>query len=84
MPAFSFEALDPEGRTAKGVVEADSARSARSLVRARGLVPLAVEVVAHAGPEAGQAAATGKGLNRALWSSRVFNSANLATKGPQL
>ncbi|MDY0108026.1 MAG: type II secretion system inner membrane protein GspF [Giesbergeria sp.] len=43
MPAFSFEALDDQGQTRKGVVEADSAKAARSQLRAQALVPLAVE-----------------------------------------
>ena len=45
MPAFSYQALDAHGATQRGVLEADSARSARSQLRARALVPLAVEPV---------------------------------------
>jgi len=48
MPAYSFEALDADGKTRKGVVEADSARAARAALREQALVPLAVEVVAQA------------------------------------
>ena len=43
MPAYSFEALDAQGQTRKGVMEADTARSARGLLRAQSLVPLSVE-----------------------------------------
>ncbi len=46
MPAFEFHALDSAGRRQRGVVEADSARGARSLLRERGLAPLAVDVAA--------------------------------------
>ena len=42
MPAFSFEALDAQGQTRKGLLEADTAKAARSLLRAQALVPLAV------------------------------------------
>ena len=40
MPAFSYEAVDATGASKKGVVNADSARAARSDLRAQGLVPL--------------------------------------------
>jgi general secretion pathway protein F len=42
MPAYSFEALDAQGETRKGVMEADTAKAARSLLRAQALVPLQV------------------------------------------
>jgi general secretion pathway protein F len=53
MPAYSFEALDTEGGTRKGVVEADTAKAARSILRAQALVPLQVHPVSsgHAGNE---------------------------------
>jgi len=47
MAAFEYQALDAEGRTQKGVLEADTARSARSALRERGLTPLEVEPVAE-------------------------------------
>ena len=40
MPAYTFEALNPQGRTEQGVVEADSERAARSQLRTQGLLPL--------------------------------------------
>ena len=43
MPAYRFEALQPDGQTRKGVVEADSQKSARTQLRTQGLVPLSVE-----------------------------------------
>ncbi len=33
MPAFTFEALDAQGQTRKGILEADNARAARSQLR---------------------------------------------------
>ena len=43
MSSFRFEASDSTGRIEKGLVEADSAAAARSALRARGLIPLAVD-----------------------------------------
>ena len=72
MPAYAFEALTATGQTEKGLLEADTARAARSLLRSRGLVPLTVEAAsATSGEQA-------SGLNRTLWSSRVYNAAGLA------
>ena len=45
MPAYSFEALQADGQTRKGVIEADTARLARAQLRGQALVPLAVEPV---------------------------------------
>jgi general secretion pathway protein F len=39
LEAFQYQALDAAGRTVSGVVEADSARQARTQLRARGLLP---------------------------------------------
>jgi len=75
MPAYSFEALTAEGSTRKGIIEADTARSARSMLRAQALVPLAVEPVGAA--KAGQAAG-GSGWNATLWTQRVFDATALA------
>ena len=46
MPAFRYEAVDSIGATHKGVVNADSARSARADLRVQGLTPLNVEAIA--------------------------------------
>jgi general secretion pathway protein F len=45
MPAYSFEALDAQGETRKGVMEADTAKAARGALRAQALVPLQVLAV---------------------------------------
>lgn len=82
MPAYTYEALTPEGDTRNGTVEADSARSARSLLRGQALVPLRVEAVGSGG-----LAGSGGGsswLNTTLWSSRVFNATELAIWTRQL
>ena len=40
MPAFSYVAVDAEGRTRRGVIEAEAPRQARAGLRSEGLVPL--------------------------------------------
>lgn len=74
MPAYSFEALDPLGQTRRGVLEADTARTARSQLRAQDLVPLKVEPVQR----------TSSGLNTVIWESKVFNRTALAVWTRQL
>ncbi len=74
MPAYTFEALDAQGQTRKGVMEADTARAARGMLRAQSLVPLMVEPV----NSGGTTGAGGISLNRKLFVSRVFNSTALA------
>jgi len=73
MPAYTFEALDAQGATQKGLIDADTARSARSLLRARALVPLLVEPATGGGTNV-----QGSGLNITLWGGRVFNATTLA------
>ncbi len=76
MPAYSFEALDANGSARKGVIEADTAKAARGLLRAQLLVPLGVEPV---GPGAQGDGTTNTGSQgTTLWSSRVFNATALA------
>src|SRR3546814_17216819 len=42
MPSYQYEAVDATGRSDRGMIDADSERSARHALRARGLLPLAV------------------------------------------
>ena len=76
MPAYSFEALTADGATRKGIIEADTARSARSMLRAQALVPLSVESVGTATKNGQPASASG--WNTQLWNKRVFNASALA------
>lgn len=43
MAAFGYAALDQRGREQRGVIEADSSRQVRQLLRDRGLTPLRIE-----------------------------------------
>jgi general secretion pathway protein F len=78
MPAYAYEALDAQGATQKGLIDADTARAARSLLRARALVPMSVEPAMAA--EGGK----GTGLNMTLWGGQVFNATTLAVWTRQL
>ncbi|USD37802.1 MULTISPECIES: type II secretion system inner membrane protein GspF [Ferrimonas] len=46
MAAFEYKAMDSRGRQVKGVIEADTARQARSQLREKQLVPLDIQVAA--------------------------------------
>ena len=74
MPAFSFEALDAQGQTRKGLVEADTAKAARSMLRAQALVPLSVEQVQTGRSMDGTSAS----LGQRLMTRPVFNATGLA------
>lgn len=82
MPAYRFEALQADGATRKGIVEADSLKSARTQLRAQSLVPLAVEVIA-----AGAAGDTSPSLpwwQRSIGNSRAFSTSQRAIWTRQL
>jgi general secretion pathway protein F len=61
MPAFRYEAVDAGGATKKGVLNSDSARSARAELRTLGLVPLKVDAIAAQLDAAGVAKSRGFG-----------------------
>ncbi|MBQ9578119.1 MAG: type II secretion system inner membrane protein GspF [Ottowia sp.] len=83
MPAYSFEALQADGKTRRGTIEADTARAARAMLRAQALTPLAVHPLGEGG---GAAAGGGKSslLGTTLWGGRAMNSAQLAVWTRQL
>jgi general secretion pathway protein F len=74
MPAYSFEAIDQQGQSRKGVLEADTARAARGLLRAQKLIP--IEVISVASQGAGPAAPGG--LQRLFGGAKVFSTSGLA------
>jgi general secretion pathway protein F len=74
MPAYSFEAVDAQGQSRKGVMEADTAKAARALLRAQALVPLAVTPVNASGSNT----SAGTGLRTTLFEKKVFNASGLA------
>ena len=74
--AYTFEALQADGKSRKGVIEADTAKAARALLRGQALVPLAVDPVAGG--------AGGSVLSRPMGGGRAFNSTQLAIWTRQL
>ena len=63
MAAFQYQALDATGQEQRGVVDADTARSARQQLRDRGLHPVSVEAAVEA--------AGGVVVRRGLGTSRL-------------
>lgn len=80
MPAYSFEALDAQGATRRGVMEADTAKSARSLLRSQSLVPLHVETVRSADGRQGD----NPGNVSRMFRRRVLSSSALSVWTRQL
>ena len=79
MPAYSFTALDDQGQTRRGTLEADSAKSARTQLRAQSFIPLSVEVLA------GRAASNAYGSEgHSVWRARTFTSSALSIWTRQL
>jgi general secretion pathway protein F len=77
MPAYSYEAIDAQGKTQRGLIEADSPRAARAALRARTWVPMQVDVVTNQ-------PAQQRGWQRELWVSRAYSAAGLAIFTRQL
>ena len=75
MPAYKYEALDANGKSSTGIVEADTVKAARSHLRGLQLVPLGLTPVAVT--EAG-------GARRTLFTPRTFSSSGLAVWTRQL
>lgn len=60
MAAFEFVALNPRGREEKGLIEGDTARHARQLLRDRGMAPLSVTEVSDKKSQGGKQVLPGK------------------------
>jgi general secretion pathway protein F len=78
MPAFSYEAVDAQGKSSRGVIEADSARAARAQLRGRELLPMRVEPLQTDSPS------QGPWLQRELWPTRALDATQLAIFTRQL
>jgi general secretion pathway protein F len=83
MTAYAYEALNLQGQLCKGVVDADTPRSARTVLRTQTLIPLHVTPVAGSSL-AGRRADHGRGWNRALFAGRAFNASALMVWTRQL
>lgn len=74
MPVYLFEAIDAHGQTRRGVLDAETARAARSQLRGQNYVPLSVEPVQR----------ENRGLHTVIWESKVFSATALAVWTRQL
>jgi len=66
MGAFEYVAVDATGRERKGVVEGDTPRHVRQLLREQGLLPVAVDEVVEQKQQDGRSARVGWRLQRGL------------------
>ena len=82
MPAYTFEALDAQGAIRRGVIEADTSKLARSLLRSQSLVPVEVVLATPARQTAGNSHAASwlPGLGQ----RRILNAAALTIWTRQL
>jgi general secretion pathway protein F len=69
MAAFSYQAIDAEGKKVRGVLEGDSARQIRQVLREKGLRPLEVEAAAGVRTREGK-----EGSKRSTRSPRLGSS----------
>ena len=85
MAAFSYAALDASGNEQKGVVQADTSRQVRQLLRDQGLVPLSVDSAA-ANRDTGAKNSEDKNFLNSLFQSKgpSLNVGELATITRQL
>lgn len=75
MPAFRYEALDAQGHSSTGLIDAETARAARAMLRAQNLVPMQLQPVqAQASAPSGQWE----------WRRRTFSSTELTIWTRQL
>src|SRR6516225_11590518 len=74
MPAFKYEALDANGKSSNGIVEAESAKAARTHLRGLQLVPLGLTPVA----------VVESAEKRSLFARKTFSSSGLAVWTRQL
>jgi general secretion pathway protein F len=76
MAAFEYVALDAAGKTRKGVLEGDSMRQARQMLRDQGLMPVSVDTAAEKNRSSGR----GWSFSRRLGAlDRVLITRQLAT-----
>lgn len=79
MTAYSYEAIDAQGKARKGVLDADSARAARGLLRTQMLVPLTVQALG-----AGSAGVNASAVGQWQRGKRVLGATALAIWTRQL
>lgn len=85
MPAYEYEALNADGKTVKGLLDADSTRAARAALRAKKLAPISVEE-AVTGSSKAAAGDSGKRslLDTNLWGGNALSRTDLTIFTRQL
>lgn len=68
MTAYRYRAMDPAGKEQGGMIEADTARSARAKLRERNLFPIDIDAVAESG---GGATNSARGFGRRLSTAQL-------------
>ena len=76
MPAYTYEAISAEGRSRQGVIDAESERAARSLLRQQALIPVKLQAVSVA-----KTAIKG---DIVLWQACVFSHTDMVVWTRQL
>ena len=76
MPAYTYEAISADGRSRQGVIDAESERAARSLLRQQALIPVKLQAVSVS-----KTAIKG---DIVLWQARVFSRTDLVVWTRQL
>lgn len=74
MPAFSYEALDAQGQTRTGTIDADTAKAARALLRGQKLVPMQVQALSPQSANATPALGARRAFTpaqRAVWTRQL-------------
>jgi general secretion pathway protein F len=66
MAGFEYLALDPNGRTVRGVIDGDAERQVRGLLRERGLTPLSVGTIQEQPSRTGTKTKSGLRLRRGI------------------
>ncbi|MAZ77792.1 MAG: type II secretion system protein GspF [Legionellaceae bacterium] len=80
MTAFNYTAINKQGKTVKGVIEGESARQARELLREQGLMPTAVVSVLNKNQKPKKT----QMLHQPLWRRKRLNVTEIALLTRQL
>lgn len=78
MAAYQFQALDEDGKNRTGVIDSESVKTARAMLRQQNLIPISVELFSQE-PKSSQSV-----LQRDIFNSKVFNNSRLSVFTRQL
>lgn len=81
MGAFEYTAVDAAGKERKGLIEGDTARQVRQLLREQQLLPVKVDEVLETDPASGQVTRRGRGISATDLSLLTRQLATLVRSG---